>query len=83
MEIGVSNRFQESLLRVAAGSTPGPMFLCPLAPRSVPYPRAFVTIGDLRIDTNAFHRLFKTRLLKTRYPLKRACDPIHTGWHEA
>jgi|SRR5664279_4031716 len=75
---GFSNRLQESLLCVAAGLTPGPLFLCPLARRIVPYSRADVTIGNLRIDPHAFHWCLKQPCTTSKYPRKRACDQVHT-----
>jgi hypothetical protein len=77
VEIVVWNQFQESLLCVAAGLTPGSVFLCPLAPRSVPYPRADVTIGNPPIGTKALYRCFKQPIIKTKYGLKRGCDQEH------
>ena len=74
---GFSNRLQESVLCVAAGLTPGPLFLCPLARRIVPYPGADVTIGNLRIDPNAFPWCLSSPSTKSKYPRKQACDQIH------
>jgi hypothetical protein len=75
---GFRNRLQESLLCVAAGLTPGPLFLCPLARRIVPYSRADVTIGNLRIDPHAFRWCLKQPCATSKYPRKRACDQVHT-----
>lgn len=71
--------WQEAMLCVAARLTPGPLVLCPLAPRSVPYPGADVTMA--RPTTYVKHpwRVFKRLIIKTKCTLGRGCDQSHTA----
>jgi len=59
---------QVSRLWVAAGLTPGPFFLCPLAPGSVPYPRPDVTIESITSRFRALHGCPKQPVIARRCP---------------